>query len=102
MPSTNEQWSRALGLANEVRRERGRLKRQLADGSVSIVAVLADPPRYAETATVRQLLLALPNVGPATASRLLTHCQIAGRKTVAGLSDRQRAALIKTLSSRST
>jgi hypothetical protein len=102
VPSTNEQWSRALGLANEVRRERGRLKRQLAAGSVDIVDVLADPPPCAETATVRQLLLALPNVGPATASRLLTRCQIAGRKTVAGLSDRQRAALIETLSSRST
>ena len=102
MSAGDESWSRALGLANEVRRERGRLKRQLAAGSVSIVDVLADPPACVETAPVRQLLLALPHVGPARASRLLTRCQIAGRKTVAELSDRQRAALIETLSARST
>ena len=92
------QWLRALGRANEVRRRRARLKRELAAGTLRIVDVLANPPVYAETATVRQLLLALPQFGPVKARRLLAHCQIADGKTVAGLSDRQRAALIEQLS----
>jgi hypothetical protein len=92
------QWLPALGLANEIRRGRARLKRELAAGTLSIVEVLADPPVHAETAKVRQLLIALPHVGPLKANRLLLHCRIADGTTVAGLSDRQRAALIEELS----
>ena len=99
MSDRNAQWVGALDRANDVRRGRARLKRELAAGTLSIVDVLADPPIYAETATVRQLLLVLPQFGPVKAGRLLAHCQIAGGKTVAGLSDRQRAALIEQLSS---
>jgi hypothetical protein len=92
------QWQHALGRANDVRRSRAGLKRDLAAGSLSIVSVLADPPAYAETANVRQLLLALPKFGPVKARRLLAQCQIPESKTVARLSDRQRAALIEHLS----
>jgi hypothetical protein len=91
---------RALGQANEVRRRRAALKRGLAAGALTIVDVLADPPAYAATAKVRQLLLALPHLGPVRANRLLLHCQIAEGTTVAGLTDRQRAALSKQLASR--
>jgi hypothetical protein len=92
------QWLRALGRANDVRRRRADLKRELAAGTLSIVDVLADPPTHAETAKVRQLLLAVPHLGPVKARRLLLHCQIAESKTVAKLTDRQRAALIEELS----
>ena len=94
------QWQNALGRANQVRRRRAGLKRELAAGTVSIVAVLADPPPYAETARVRELLRALPRFGPVKTRRLLSHCQVPEGKTVAGLSDRQRAALIEQLSLR--
>jgi hypothetical protein len=92
------QWLPALSRANEIRRRRARLKQELAAGTLRIVDVLADPPVYAETAKVRQLLVQLPHVGPVKANRLLLHCRIADGKTVAGLSARQRAALIEELS----
>ena len=92
------QWQHALGRANEVRRCRADLKRDLAAGTLSIVTVLTDPPAYAETANVRQLLLALPKFGPVKTRRLLTNCRISENKTVGRLSDRQRAALIEQLS----
>jgi len=37
----------------------------------------------------------LPKVGPVKAGRMLTHRRIAHTKTLGGLSDRQRAALIE-------
>ena len=91
------QWRGALGRANDVRRRRADLKRELAAGTLTIVDVLTDPPAHAETAKVRELLLAVPHFGPVKAHRLLLHCNIAEGKTVARLTDRQRAALIEAL-----
>jgi len=92
------QWVNALGRANDVRTRRALLKRELGAGTIRIVDLLADPPGSIETATVRQLLLALPQFGPVKVRRLLAQCRIADAKTVAGLTDRQRAALIEQLS----
>jgi len=98
MPSRSaEQRLGALAKANEVRRERARLKRELATGRVEFERVISDPPACAQTAILRDLLLAVPRVGPARADRALARCQISPNKTVAGLSDRQRAALIQLL-----
>ena len=94
---SNEQRLRALAKANEVRRQRARLKRELAAGQLEFAGVLCDPPAYAQTAIVRDLLLALPKVGPARANRALARCQITDTKTFASLSDRQRAALLRLL-----
>jgi guanylate kinase len=76
---------------------RAQLKRGLAAGRIALANVLTDPPPCAQTAKVRELLLALPGVGPAKANRVLAHCRIAPTKTVSGLSDRQRAALTDLL-----
>jgi S13-like H2TH domain len=92
-----KQRERALAKANEVRLARAHLKRDLAAGRVQLAAVLIDPPPCAQTAKLRDLLLALPKIGPARVNRALAHCRIADSKTVAGLSDRQRAALIQVL-----
>jgi hypothetical protein len=92
------QWSNALGRANAVRSKRALVKRELGAGTVHIVDLLADPPRSIETATVRQLLLAVPQFGPVKVRRLLAQCGIADAKTVAGLTERQRAALVERLS----
>jgi hypothetical protein len=59
--------------------------------------VLCDPPACAQTAMLRDLLLALPKVGPARVDRALARCKVTDTKTVAGLSDRQRTALIQLL-----
>jgi hypothetical protein len=46
------------------------------------------------SARVRDLLLALPWIGPVKAGRMLAQCGIAHSKTLGGLTDRQRAELI--------
>ena len=92
-----EQRLRALDKANEVRCSRAQLKRELAAGTIELAQVLTDPPPCAQTAKLRELLLAVSGFGPARVHRALAHCRIASAKTVAGLSDRQRAELIELL-----
>jgi hypothetical protein len=92
-----EQRLGALARANEVRLARAQLKRDLAAGRVALAEVLSEPPACTQTAKARELLLAVPGIGPAKADRALTHCRIAYAKTVAGLSGRQRAELVELL-----
>ena len=92
------QWLSALDRANDVRSRRALVKGELAAGTLRLADLLADPPGCVETATVRQLLLALPRFGPVKVRRLLAQCRIAEAKTVAGLTDRQRRLLIEHLS----
>ena len=93
----HEQRMRSLGQANEVRTARAVLKRELASGRVLIEDVLAQPPVSATTAKVSDLLLAVPGLGPARATRALARCQIPYAKTAASLSERQRDSLIALL-----
>jgi len=91
---SREQRVRALQQANEIRSARAQLKRDLASGRIELTRILARPPEFAQTAKVLDLLLFLPKVGPVKARRMLAQCRIAHAKTLSGLSDRQRAALI--------
>ncbi|MGZ4337137.1 MAG: integration host factor, actinobacterial type [Gaiellaceae bacterium] len=90
---STEQRLRALQQANQVRSERARLKRELAAGEIGLVQILAQPPACLRTARVRDLLVALPKIGSVKAGRILARCGIAPSKTLAGLTDRQRAEL---------
>jgi S13-like H2TH domain len=92
-----EQRLRALAKANEVRVVRARLKRWVAAGRIELARVVDEPPSCVQTAKVRELLLVVPGIGPARADRVLARCRIAHAKTVAGLSDRQRAELVALL-----
>jgi hypothetical protein len=92
-----EQRLRALAKANQVRSARAELKHDLAAGTAVLANILAEPPPCARGARVRDLLLAVPGLGPARTRRLLAHCQIAETKTVAVLTGRQRVALIDLL-----
>ena len=56
--------------------------------------MLAHPAAFAENARVSDLMLAVPGFGPARATRALVRCRIPHEGTVAGLSERQRLALI--------
>jgi hypothetical protein len=80
-----------------VRAQRTTLKSDLKSGSVSIAGLIDHPPRYLASAKVIELLLALPGCGPQRATRLLTDCRISPRKTIAGLSERQRGELLRAL-----
>ena len=85
---------RALRQANQIRSGRAQLKKELASGRVRIEELLAQPPEFAKTAKVYDLLVALPKIGPVRAARSLARCRIAPSKTVGGLSERQRDELI--------
>jgi predicted flap endonuclease-1-like 5' DNA nuclease len=91
---SREQRLRALEQANQVRSARASLKQELASGKLELAQIVADPPACAETARVRDLLLALPTIGAVKAGRILARCGIAHSKTLAGLTDRQRGELI--------
>jgi hypothetical protein len=93
---SREQRQRALQQANEIRMARAKLKKELASGKLTLVQILAEPPACVRTARLRELLLVLPKIGPAKAGRILAQCGIAHSKTLAGLSDRQRAELLNT------
>ena len=95
-----DQRKRALGRANDVRSGRARLKRELREGRVAIADVLLAPPECAATAPVRDLLEALPRVGPVRAARFLRLAKVSETKSVGALSDRQRARLIELLGGR--
>jgi hypothetical protein len=90
-----EQRLEALQKANTIRVERSRLKKDLAAGRAQIVDVLDHPPQFAATERVSVLLLAIPKYGKARVSRLLAKCGISESKRLAGLTDRQRQALIE-------
>ena len=87
----------ALSRANEVRRRRAKLKRQLRDGRVQLEEVLAKPADYLATAEIFDLLLAAPKLGPVKAARLLTLARVSQTKTVGRLTERQRGRLIEIL-----
>jgi S13-like H2TH domain len=85
----------ALRKANEIRVHRSQLKKDLATGRVQIVDILARPPEFAETERVSVLLLAVPGYGSARVARLLAKARISDSKRLAGLTERQRAELVK-------
>jgi transposase len=91
----------ALRKANEVRIARAKLKRQIRDGDARIEQILATPPPCVCTATVLELLLAVPKIGPARAGRLLAAARLSQTKIVGTLSERQRAHLIDLLPNQS-
>jgi hypothetical protein len=87
----------ALQQANAVRMERAQLKAALRRDEVSIGALIAEPPPCLASANVTEVLQALRGYGPARTAGLLARCEISPKKTFAGLSPRQRAALIAAL-----
>jgi len=89
-----DQRMEALKRANDIRVRRAQLKKDLKDSRVQIEDVLLDPPEWVETATVFDMLMAVPKLGRVKAARLLNSCRISQSKTVGGLSERQRTELV--------
>lgn len=84
----------ALGCANEIRFRRAQLKRDLKAGRVCVLDIIEDPPEWALTMKVLDLLLAVPMVGQTKALTLLRRNGVSPVKTLGGLSGRQRDALV--------
>jgi hypothetical protein len=88
----------ALEQANQIRSLRAKLKQDLRQGTVRLEQILFTGADYLATAEVFDLLVAVPKIGPVKGAHLLATARISPSKTVAALSERQRARLIELLS----
>lgn len=94
-PRNLDQRLDALKRANDVRVKRAHLKRVMTRERAMLT--VKRPPKYAETMTVHALLLSVPGLGPVKVNRLMLELAISHRKTLGGLSERQRRVLAQEL-----
>ena len=80
-----------------MRTQRALLKADLKRGSVSIEALIGEPPECLASAKVEEALMALPGYGRIKAAGLLERCHVSPKKSVDGLTEGQRDALIRAL-----
>jgi hypothetical protein len=87
----------ALEEANRVRLARVQLKRDIKAGRCDVLAILRDPPEYAEGMKVRDLLKAIQRVGDGKVSRLMGRLPLSMNATVGSLTEHSRGRLIQIL-----
>lgn len=87
----------ALAAANETRLARAKMKRQIKRGRLRITSVIMDPPWYAETMLVAELLAAQARWGNARSHKHMRRVALPLTKTVGALTERQRRALVAVL-----
>ena len=94
---TVEQRMTALQRANEIRTKRAELKRELKAGRVRVRSVIQEPPEYADSMRVFDVILAAPKYGRVKVNKILQSVRVSPSKTLGGLSARQRAELVSML-----
>jgi hypothetical protein len=87
----------ALQLANDVRRGRAALKREIATGSVRVADVIVDPPPVAAGITVAALLVSQRGWGRVKCGRFLLSNDVGETRKLGDLSQRQRELLAADL-----
>lgn len=97
--------ARALGRqrAMEARRRRAEVKSSLSSGEGDLGALLAqrrDP--VLSRLRVREVITALPGIGPAGAGRILAECAIEGERRLGQLGDLQVQRLLSAVNARET
>jgi hypothetical protein len=88
----------ALEQANRVRSARSLLKRTIQRDPEDARRVIQNPTSDYRTMLLRDVLLALPRFGPRKVDLRMFHAQISPRRTLAGLSPRQREAALQIVS----
>lgn len=96
-PRSLIQRQEALLAANTVRTFRKNLKRDLKAGRAFVNDYIQSPPQLIETMKVFDLLLATPKLGRVKVNKIMVRARISPAKTVGGLSDRQRTAVLSLL-----
>jgi hypothetical protein len=91
------QHMRALAQANRVRLARAELKRQVAEGEMSVADVVLGCPWEAESMTISDLLMSQHRWGRTRCRRFLASIPMTETKTIGSMTDRQRRALASTL-----
>jgi hypothetical protein len=80
-----------------VRLARAELKRRIAEGEVSAVEVILNPPREAESWPVAELLMCQRRWGTTRCRKTLSRAQISEIKEIGKLTERQRRLLASIL-----
>jgi hypothetical protein len=88
---------RALERANEIRLARAELKRQIAEGEVTVADVLLDVPEHANSWSVWDLLMSQRRWGTSKCRKFLARNHINETKPVGALTERQRRLLASQL-----
>ena len=88
-----EQRRSALIAGNAIRTRRAELKRDITAGRVQTIDVIAEPPEYALTMPVIDLLLATRGVGKIRARDIMARCAVFDLATLGSLSDGQRVRM---------
>ncbi len=96
------QHMQALAQANKVRLARAELKRQVADGELSVADVVLDCPWESESMTIADLLMSQHRWGRTRCRRFLMQVPMNETKTVGSMTDRQRRALAGRLRGETT
>ena len=87
----------ALARANRVRLARAELKRQIAEGDLSVADVVLDCPWQAESMSIADLLTSQHRWGETRCRRLLLSMAMVETKTVGSMTERQRNAIAARL-----
>lgn len=91
---TSEQRAAALARAGEVRKERAEVLKQLKSGGTTVTEIFeqADNPVYGRI-TAKAIIMHLPGVGAAKATKFFDATGINPKRRVAGLGSRQRKTI---------
>src|SRR3954452_19298819 len=91
------QHMRALAQANRVRLARAELRRQVADGEMSVADVVLGCRWEAESMTISDLLMSQHRWGRTRCRRFLASIPMSETKTIGSMTERQRRALASML-----
>ena len=91
------QHMQALAQANRVRLARAELKRQVADGELSVADVVLECPWEAESMAISDLLMSQHRWGRTRCRRFLGSVSMNETKTIGSMTDRQRRELAARL-----
>jgi hypothetical protein len=91
------QHMRALAQANRVRLARAELKRQVAEGELTVSDVVLECPWEAESMAIADLLMSQHRWGRTRCRRFLASIPMSETKTIGSMTDRQRRALAAML-----
>jgi hypothetical protein len=88
---------RALEQANRVRLARAELKRQVAEGELTVAEIVLECPWEAESMRIADLLTSQHRWGRTRCRRFLTGIAIPENKAIGSMTERQRRALATAL-----
>jgi hypothetical protein len=90
----------ALARANRVRLARADLKRQVAEGEISVAEIVLTCPWEAESMAISDLLMSQHRWGRTRCRRFLAAIPMSETKTIGSMTERQRHALAAMLGGR--